>query len=45
MRYEEVEKSGDFSVKEFLFSLCNQNNKHEVSMVKNVKNHLHSRWH
>lgn len=32
-----LKKSGDFSMKKFLFSLLNQRYKHEISMVKNIK--------
>ncbi len=37
MSHEEVEKRGDFSVKEFQIFLYNQNNNHETGMVKNIK--------
>lgn len=37
MSHEEVEKRGDFSVKEFQIFLYNQTNKHEVGVVKNIQ--------
>lgn len=37
MSNEEVEKLGDFSVKEFYIFLYNQTNKHEIDVVKNIQ--------
>lgn len=37
MSHEEVEKLGDFSVKEFKIFLYNHNNNIETGMVKNIK--------
>lgn len=37
MSHEEVEKPGDFSVKEFKILLYNHNNNIETGMVKNIK--------
>ncbi|EAW1288432.1 hypothetical protein AZF69_20845 [Salmonella enterica] len=37
MSHEDVEESGDFSVKEFFIFLYNQRNNYEISMVKNIK--------
>ncbi len=37
MSPEEVEKRGDFSVKEFKIFLYNQTNKHEIGVVKNTQ--------
>ncbi|ECR8695052.1 hypothetical protein F2E65_18725 [Salmonella enterica] len=40
MSHEEVEKRGDFSVKEFSIFLYNQTNKHEISVVKNIQKRM-----
>ncbi len=37
MSHEEVEKRGDFSVKEFSIFLYNQTNNHEIGVVKTYK--------
>ena len=37
MSHVEVEKSGDFSVKELLFFFYNQRSNHEIGMVKNIR--------
>ncbi len=40
MSHEEVEKRGDFSVKEFSIFLYNQTNNHEIGVVKNIQKRM-----
>ena len=40
MSHEEVEKRGDFSVKEFSIFLYNQKNNYEIGVVKNIQKRM-----